>query len=171
MNLKDLSNVHSWRNAQWVKYDIKRTAIRKEWHIFNRKYSWNDTLVTMTTSHLITNANLSLLCNIYTNRFVNSWWEFISVLSCKCLNSNDDTISTMRYLKWSISYFSCFLTKDSSKKSLFSSKLCLSLRSNLSNKNISGSYLSTNADNTVLIKILYSVWTCWRKISCNLFRS
>ena len=54
MNLKDLTDIHSGRHTQWIQNDIKRTAIRKIWHILYRKYTGNDTLVTMTSGHLIT---------------------------------------------------------------------------------------------------------------------
>ncbi|OQA24019.1 MAG: hypothetical protein BWY61_01300 [Firmicutes bacterium ADurb.Bin354] len=39
MDLKHLSDVHSGRNAERVKHDIKGSAVRKIRHIFNRKYS------------------------------------------------------------------------------------------------------------------------------------
>ena len=73
VGLEDLPDVHSGRHTKWIKNDIKRTAIWKEWHIFYRKYTGNYTLVTMTSGHLITNRNLSLLGNVNTNRLVNSW--------------------------------------------------------------------------------------------------
>ena len=53
MKLKYLTYVHTGRNAERIQYYIKRTTIRKEWHIFNRKHTGNDTLVTMTSGHLI----------------------------------------------------------------------------------------------------------------------
>ena len=36
MDLQDLSDVHSGRYAQWVQYQIDRTTIRGERHIFDR---------------------------------------------------------------------------------------------------------------------------------------
>ena len=72
MNLQDLSDIHSGRHTQRIQHDIKRTSVRKEWHIFNRKYTGNNTLVTMTSGHLITNGNLSLLSNVNTYGLVNT---------------------------------------------------------------------------------------------------
>ena len=99
MNLQDLSDIHTGRYAQWVQYDVERTTIRKERHILNRKYTGNDTLVTMTTSHLITNGDFSLLCNVYTNRLVYSWWQFIAIFSRKDLCIHNNTVSTMWHLQ------------------------------------------------------------------------
>ena len=48
------------------------TSVWKEWHIFYRKYTGNNTLVTMTSGHLITNGNLSLLCDVDTYGLVNT---------------------------------------------------------------------------------------------------
>ena len=77
----------------------------------------------------------------------------------------------MRYFKGSITYLSCLLTKDGTKETLLSSKLCLSLRSNLTNKDITGTYLSTDTDDTTLIQILQSVIADTRNVTCDLFRS
>ncbi len=64
MHLKNLSDVHSGRNAQRVKNYIKRSTVVKERHILLRKYSRNDALVTVSTCHLIADGELSLLCDI-----------------------------------------------------------------------------------------------------------
>ena len=39
MNLKHLTDVHTRRYAQWVKTDIKRSTVLKEWHILLWEYS------------------------------------------------------------------------------------------------------------------------------------
>ena len=77
----------------------------------------------------------------------------------------------MRYLKGSITYLSCLLTEDSTQETLLSSKLSLSLRSNLTDKDITGTYLSTDTDDTTLIQILQSVIADTRNVTCDLFRS
>ena len=125
----------------------------------------------MTTSHLITNGDLSLLCNINTYCLIYSRAQLIAVLSCKYLGIYDNTIFTVGYFKGSITYLSCLLTKDGTKETLLSSKLCLSLRSNLTNKDITGTYLSTDTDDTTLIQIFQSVIADTRNITCDLFRS
>ena len=112
MNLQDLSDIHTGRYAQWVQHDVERTAIRKERHILNRKYTGNDTLVTMTTSHLIADGNLSLLCNVDTNGLIYTRSQLVAVLSCKYLRINDDTVCTMRYFQGGITNLSCLLTED-----------------------------------------------------------
>ena len=72
VNLQNLSDIHSGRNAQRIQHDIKWTSIRKEWHILYRKYTGNDTLVTMTSCHFIADRDFSLLCNINTYRLIHS---------------------------------------------------------------------------------------------------
>ena len=96
--------------------------------------------------------------------------QLIAVLSCKYLGIYDNTIFTVRYFKGSITYLSCLLTKDGTKETLLSSKLCFSLRSNLTNKDITGTYLSTDTDDTTLIQILQSVIADTRNVTCDLFR-
>ena len=64
MDLKHLSDVHTGRHTKRVQNDIQRTSVRQIRHIFYRKHTGNDTLVTMTSGHLVTDRDLSLLCNV-----------------------------------------------------------------------------------------------------------
>ena len=70
MNLQDLSDIHTGRYTQRIQHDIQRTTVRQEWHIFYRQNTGNNTLVTVTTGHLITDRDLSLLCNVDTNSLI-----------------------------------------------------------------------------------------------------
>ena len=72
MDLKYLSNVHTGRHTQRVQNNIKGTSVGKIGHILHRKHTGNNTLITMTTGHFITNGNLSLLRNIDTDCLVNA---------------------------------------------------------------------------------------------------
>ena len=125
----------------------------------------------MTSGHLITNRNLSLLRNVDTYRLIYSRRQFITVLSCKYLRIYNNTIFSVWYFQGSVTYFTCLLTKDCTKQSLFCCKFCLSLRSNLTYQNISGAHFCTDTDNTTLIQILQRVITYTRDISCNFLRS
>ena len=125
----------------------------------------------MTAGHLIADTDLSLLCNIDTNRLRYARSQLVAVFSCKYLCVYNYTVCAMRYLKGSITYFSSLLTEDCTEKSLLCSELSLSLRSNLTNENIAGTNLGTNADDSTLIKVLQSVLTYTRNIGCDLFRS
>ena len=171
VDLQYLSDIHTWRYTQWVQHDVKRTSVRKERHIFYWKYTGNNTLVTMTSGHLITYRDLSLLCDVDTDCLVNSRWKFISIFSCKYFCIYNDTVFTMRYFQRSISYFTSFFSKDCTKKSFLCCQFCLSLRSNFADKNISCTNLSTDTDNTSLIQIFQCIITYAWNITCNFFWS
>ena len=171
VNLKHLSDIHTGRYAQWVQHDIKWTTIWQEWHIFYRKYTGNNTLVTMTSSHLITNGDFSLLCNVNADCLVYSRRKFVAVFTGKYFGVHDDTILTVRYFQGSITYFSCFLAKDGTEQTLLCGQLSLSLRSYFSDQNITGTYLCTDADDSTLIQIFQSIITDTRNVFCDLFRS
>ena len=64
MDLQHLSDIHTGRHAQRVKHDIKRASVGQERHILNRKHAGNNTLVTVTSGHLIAHRNLTLLGNV-----------------------------------------------------------------------------------------------------------
>ncbi len=125
----------------------------------------------MTTSHLITNRDLSLLCDIDTNCLTYSWRKLITVLGCEYLSIYNDTVLTVRNLQGSITYFSSLLTKDCTEQSLFCCKLSLSLWSNLTYQNITGTNLRTDTDDTIFIQILQCIVTDTCYITSDLFRS
>ena len=72
MDLEHLSNVHTGRHAERVQHDIKRTPVRQIRHILHRKHTRDNTLVAVTSSHLITNGDLSFLCDIDAHCLVHS---------------------------------------------------------------------------------------------------
>ena len=171
VDFQHLSDIHTRRHTQRVQYDIQRTAVWQEWHIFYRKHTGNNTLVTVTSGHLITNGNLSLLCNINANRLIYSRRQFISILSCKYLRIHNNTIFAMWYFQRGITYFTGFFTKNCTKQSFFCCQLCFSLRSNFTYQNVSCTNLGTNTDDTTFIQILQCIITHTWNISCNFFRS
>jgi len=52
----------------------------------------------MTSSHLITNRDLTFLGDIDTDSLVYAWCKLVTIFSCKYLCVYDDTVCTMRYL-------------------------------------------------------------------------
>ena len=64
MSLKDLTDIHTGRNAQRIKNNINRRAVLHVRHILFGKDPRNNTLVTMTTGHLVTYLKLPLDGNI-----------------------------------------------------------------------------------------------------------
>ena len=77
----------------------------------------------------------------------------------------------MRNLEGSITNFSCFLTENCTQKTFFCSQFCFSLRSNFTDKNITGTNFCTDTDDTTFIQIFQSIITDTRNIFCDLFRS
>ena len=91
----------------------------------------------MTARHLVTDGDLSLLCDIYTNDLVYACGKVIvSLLVGEHLNVNYDTRLTVRQTEGGISYLSCLLTEDSTEKSFLSGKLCFTLGCNLTDKDV-----------------------------------
>ena len=170
MNFKYLSDVHTGRHTQRIQHDIQRPSVRQVRHILCRQHTGNNTLVTMTSGHLIPDGNLSLLCDIDTYCLINTRRQFIAVFSCKYFGIHDDTIFTMRHLQGSVSYFAGFLTENRTQQSLFCCQFCLSLWSYLADQNIPCTHLRTNTDDSPLIQIFQRVIADTRNISCDLFR-
>ena len=171
MDLQYLPDIHTGRHTQRVQYDIQRTPVRQERHILHRQHTGNNTLVSVTSCHLIPYRNLPLLCNINADSLVHTRRQLIAVVPGKYLRIHDDTILTMGYFQRSIPYLPGFLSENRPKQTLFRRKLRLSLRRHLAHKNISCAHLRTNPDDSSLIQILQGVVSHTRDIPRDLFRS
>ena len=95
VNLKYLSYVHSGRYTQRIEHYLKAVTILHERHILFRQDSWNDTLVTVTTGHLISDIDFSLCCDINPYELIYPRIQFIAVFSCKSLYIDNYTGFTM----------------------------------------------------------------------------
>ena len=60
----------------------------------------------------------------------------------------------MRYLQGSIPYFAGLVTEDRAQQSFLCGHLGLTLRGYLSDKDITGSYFRTDADDSAVVQIL-----------------
>src|ERR1035437_5882083 len=60
VRLQYLPDVHARGDAQRVQHDVHRCSVRQEGHVFLRHNLGNNTFVTVTASHLITNRQLAL---------------------------------------------------------------------------------------------------------------
>ena len=154
MSLQNLTNVHTRRHAQWVQYNIHWSTVWQERHILFTHNAGNYTLVTMTTGHLITNRNLTLLGNVDTNHLIYTRVQLIIILTAVNLNIYNLTSLTMRNLQRSITNLTSLLTKDSPQEALLSRQLSLTLWCNLAYQNITSTHIGTLANNTIFIQIL-----------------
>ena len=77
----------------------------------------------------------------------------------------------MRHLQRCVADLSGLFTENSPQQTLFGCQLGFALRRYLSDKNISGTNLSADTNNTSFIQIFQSVVTNTRYVPCDFFRS
>ena len=70
VDLKHLSDIHTRRHTKRIQNNIQRAPVRKKRHILYRKHTGNDTLVTVTSGHLISYRYLSLLRDVNSDRLI-----------------------------------------------------------------------------------------------------
>ena len=98
MNLQHLSDIHTGRHTQRIQHNIQWTPVGQKRHILHRQHSGNHTLVAMSSCHLVSHGDLTLLSNIDPNRLINSRRQLIPVLPGKHLSIHNNSISPMRHL-------------------------------------------------------------------------
>ena len=171
MNLQHLSDIHTGRHTQGIQHNVQRTAVGQEGHIFHRQYAGNNTLISVTSSHLISYRDLTLLSNVNADSLIHTGRKLIAVLSCKYLGIHNDTIFAVRHLQRSVADLSCLLAEDRTQQALFRCQLSLALRGHLAHQDISRANLRTNADDSPLIQILQSIIAHTGNILGDLLRS
>ena len=171
MDLQHLPDIHTGRYAQRVQHDVQRPSVRQERHILHRQHPGYNTLVSVTSGHLVTHRDLSLLCDVDAHGFIDARRQLVAVLSCKYFGVYHDTIFSMRHLERGVSYFSCLLAEDGPKEPLFRGQLGLTLRRYLTYQDISCAHLCADADDSSLIQVLEGVVAHTRDITGDLFRS
>ena len=81
MYFQYLSDIHTGRYTQRIQADVQRTAVGQEGHILYGKYAGNNTLVSVTSGHLITDGDLSLMGDVNTDGFVDAGRQLITVFT------------------------------------------------------------------------------------------
>src|SRR6185369_8560388 len=64
VGLEDLSDVHTARHTERVEHDVHRAAVGEERHVLLGNDTGNDTLVAVTSGHLVADGDLSLLRHV-----------------------------------------------------------------------------------------------------------
>ena len=171
MDFKHLPDIHTGRHAQRIQYDIERTAVWQIRHILYGKHTGNNTLVSVTACHFISDGNLSLLCDINADCLIYTRRQFIAVLPRKYFGIDNNSVFTVRNFQRSIAHLSCFFPEDRAEQSFFRRQLRFALRRYFTDKNIAGAHFRTDADNTSFIQIFQRIVADARNVSRNLFRS
>src|ERR1035437_5839328 len=74
----NLSKVHTGRYTQRIQNNVNRSSVFEEWHVFFTHNPCNDTLITMSSGHLITDSNLTFFSDVNFSHLNNTIWKLIS---------------------------------------------------------------------------------------------
>src|SRR6185437_15958542 len=77
VGLENLSDVHTARNAERVQNDVHGPSIREERHVLLGNDAGNDTLVAVSSGHLVTNRDLTLLGHVNLHELDHARWQLI----------------------------------------------------------------------------------------------
>ena len=169
MDFQNLADIHSGRYAQGVQYQVHRTAIGSERHIFHRKDSGAYALVAVTAGHLVAFADLTFLGNVDTHQFVHAGSQFVAVFTGEYLHVHHLAEFAMGHAQGCITDFSFLVAEDGTQESFFRSQFGFALRCHLAYQDITGPYIGTYHDNPVFIQIFHSVFGNGRQLAGNFF--
>ena len=158
VNLEYLSDIHSRRNAEGVKNDIQRSTVGQEGHILLLQNAGNDALVTVTTSHLVADGNLTLLRDVNANLLVYAGSKLVAVLAVKGHYVNNNTAYAVRQTQRVVANLARLLAENRAQQSFLGGEVGFALRRNLADEDIARVNLRADTDNSALVKFLQSVW-------------
>ncbi len=119
MCLENLPDIHPRRHPERVQHYLERRTIRQERHILFRQYPGNNTFVPVSSRHLVSDRYLPLLSDIDPHKFIDSWRQFIAVLTRKYLHIYDDALFAVWHAQRRIAHFPGFLSEYRSQEPFF----------------------------------------------------
>ena len=111
----------------------------------------------MTACHLVTDRDLSLLCDVDADDLVDSGRQLVACFTREDLDIDNDTGDTVRQTQGGIADFSCLFAEDRTQEAFFCSQFGFTLRCDLTDQDIAGMYFRTAADDTFVVQILESI--------------
>ena len=99
VQLQHLPDIHTGRHAQRIQHDIQGTSVGQEGHILHGKHAGHNTLVSVTSCHLVAHGDLSLLGNIDADRLIDSGGQLVAVLPGEHLGVHHDAVGAVGHLQ------------------------------------------------------------------------
>ena len=105
----------------------------------------------MTARELVTDGDLTALGNVYAYHAVHASGQLVAVASHDFTHRSDDAVFTVGHTQRGVTHFAGLLTEDGAQQALFTGQLGFTLRSDLTNQDVTAVNLSTDADNAALV--------------------
>ena len=122
-----LTDVHTRWYPEWVQHDINWCSVWQIRHVFHRNDTGYNPLVSVTTSHLISDLDLTFLSNVDANQHIDTRLQLITISTGKDLHITNDTISTVRHTQRGITDFTRLVSEDSVQETFLSRKVFFTL--------------------------------------------
>ena len=171
VHFQHLTDVHTGRHAQRIQHDLQGRTVGQEGHILFAQDAGHNALVAVTAGHLVAHADLTLLSNVDANHHVHAGAQLVLVLPGEDLHVHHDAALAVRHAQRGVADFAGLFTEDGAQQAFFCGQIGLALRRYLTDQNIAGVDLRTDADDTVLVQILHRVVADVGNIAGDLFRS
>ena len=147
VSFQNLTDIHTRRYAQGVQDDLDRRAIGQERHVFLAHDAGDDTLVTMTTGHLIAFVNLTFLSDVDTNQTGYAGRQFVVVFTGEYADVDNLARFAVGNAQGRITDFTFLIAENSAKETFFRSQFRFALRRNFTDQDVAGEYVGTDHDN------------------------
>ena len=169
VTLEELTDVHTARHTKWREDDVDRRTVSQVGHVFFGQNARDNTLVTVTSGELVTFSDLALLGDKDTNELVHTRGELFLTVALNDLDVDDRTELTVRQTHRHVANVVGLVTEDGAQQALFSGRLRLTLRGDLTDEDVARRDLRTDADDAAVVEVGEQVLRQVRNVASDFF--
>jgi len=157
MDLQDLSDIHTGRDAQGVQDYVQRSAVRQIRHIFTGKDAGHDALVAVAAGHLVAHADLALLGDVDADDLVDAGGHLVAIFTGEALHIHNNAALAVGDLQGCIPDLSRLFAEDGAQQALLRGEIGLSLGGDLAHQDVARADFRADGDDAALVQILQRV--------------
>ena len=171
VGFQNLTDIHTRRYAQGVQDDLDRRAIGQERHIFLAHDAGDDTLVAVTTSHLVAFVDLTFLGDVDADQTVYARRQFVVIFTGEDADVDDFPRFTMRYAQRRIADFAFLVAEDGAQQAFFRCQFRFAFRRDFADQDVAREDVGTDHDDAVFVEVLRAFFTDVGDFTGNFFRA
>ena len=157
VNFKNLTDIHTGRNAQRVQNDVQRGAVGQVRHILTRQDAGDDALVAVAAGHLVADGYLALLRDIHADDLIDAGAHLVAVFTGEDLDVDYDAALAVGNFERGVAHFARLLAEYCAEQTLLGGQIGLALRSDLADQNVARGDFRADHDYAALVEVLQSV--------------
>ncbi len=139
--------------SERVQDDVDRGAVGHIGHVLHGQDLADNTLVAVATGDLVALLDLTTLCDVHANLLVHAGSEVVAVLAAEAHDVDDAALGAVGHLEGGVADIVGLGAEDGTEQALLGGQRGLALWRDLTDQDVAGLDLGTDADDAVLVEV------------------